>query len=765
MNFSLSNFFKKRKLFTSSVLILSLLILIIPLSAGAWSWDVFGILSATAKAVANAIVVVIFSILTAITAPLLQLSEELFRWIASDSFIRISFTGPDNFIVRKGWTMMRNFSMSFIILGLVYIGLATALSLANFKTKQALFRIIVVALLINFTPALCGIIIDGANIVTKVFLPENSTLLAGIGGRLGDQLGSLIQGGLTANPAIALAKGLLLTVFNFVAMFIYLIFAFLFAMRYVVLWLLIIISPLAFLLWVFPFGQKHFQRWWKEFINWSIIGIPAALVIYLSDKLIEATVKNSAAISRPTTGMVQNQLLGTNLATTIAQYSVPMIFLIAGFLFTLQVSAAGSSIVIGRAKAIGKWGGGHGKRILKKGGVGTVRRTTGAIVGAGQGWQQPQLPGERRKRIRHAIGGAWQGGFTQAGATRGEEAIAEMSMTRGRGLGGYAQRLTGRALGQIITTPREKAFQEAEAKAGKQTTDTNVSRFNSAISEISRLAIVASEIKSGNFDQFKNSASLGNDSVLKLYRSALQIKDSKTAKATAESLERLYSGELGEAFGQIAQESGAYTKEQQTKDRSEKGYQNYTDRIVDRAKTADEIKQLGSSIASESVQGAIHEFWGGNQWSKAAETMGHKFSDAIQADSTKNANFYTSINPNTGRPRNPSAAFYRRSTAAARSGIGLHEEITAEVIQKGLDESLKKANEIVHGQTLSEKMKDRARAKGGFIQPGPSRTERKEARKEEKAERETQIRGREKLRKAMRGSKKIKTGRRGRHKL
>jgi len=762
MNFSLSNFFKKRKLFTSSVLILSLLILIIPLSAGAWSWDVFGILSATAKALANAIVVVIFSILTAITAPLLQLSEELFRWIASDSFIRISFTGPDNFIVREGWTMMRNFSMSFIILGLVYIGLATALSLANFKTKQALFRIIVVALLINFTPALCGIIIDGANIVTKVFLPENSTLLAGIGGRLGDQLGALIQGGLTADPAIALAKGLLLTVFNFVAMFIYLIFAFLFAMRYVVLWLLIIISPLAFLLWVFPFGQKHFQRWWKEFINWSIIGIPAALVIYLSDMLIGVTV------SRPSTDMAQNQIIGTNLATTIAQYSVPMIFLIAGFLFTLQVSAAGSSIVIGRAKAItGKIktvGGRAIKKGAKAGGIGLVRRTTGAIVGARQaatqGYQGQQAPGEKHRArgllqgTLAAAGGALRGGFTQDGATKGEEAVARLSMKEGK-FGGYAQRWTGRALGHIVTTSREKDLQVAMEKAKGQTTDENVSRFNSAISSISQLAIVASEIKDGNFDQFKKNASLNNADVLKLYQSSLQVKDSKDAKTTAKALEELYAGELGEAFGRIAQESGAYTEEQQTKDRVEKGYNSYTDRIVAKANDVDAIKRLSSSVASESVQGAIHEFWGGNQWGKAAETMGHKFSDAIQAAPAKNANFYTEINENTGRPRNPSLAFYRRSTAAARSGIGLHETVTVEDIQKGLDGSFKKAGQIINGQTSSKRMQDRAREKGGFIQAGPSRAERKE-----------EVRGRERLRKELkRGSEKIKTGRRGRKRL
>jgi hypothetical protein len=756
MNFSLLGFFKKRKLFTSLVFVFSLFILILPLSAEAnFSWDLFGIVSGAMNIFSNAIVMVVFAVLTALTAPFMEFAQQIFQWVISDSFIGVSFTGPDNFIVQEGWTMMRNFSMSFIILGLVYIGLATALSLANFKTKQALFRIIVVALLINFTPALCGIIIDGANVVTRIFLPETTTLLSGMGGEIASQFATLTGGGLTADPAIALAKGLLLVVFNFVAMFIYLIFAFLFAMRYVILWLLIIISPLAFLLWIFPFGQKHFQRWWKEFINWSIIGIPAALVIYLSDKLIEETV------SRPTTNMVLNNTAGSNFMTTVAQYSVPMIFLIAGFLFTLQVSATGSNLVVSRAKAIGNRGKGVLKKGLKAGGVGTVRRTTGAIVGIKQGaaeGRQLRKSGDAGfgAGTGHAIMGGARGVFTRSGVARGEEAIEKMSMEEGKGFGGYAKRLTGRTVSSMTTTSRGKALQVAMEKAKGKTTNENVSRFNSAINPMAQLAIVASEIKDGNFEQFKKNSSLDDVGVEKLYRTAIQAKGNKTAKETAKALEELYAGELGEMFGRIAQETGAYTKEQQAEDRAGKGYNSYTDRIVDKAGDTDAIKRLSSSIASSSVQSAIHEFWGGNQWAKAAETMGHKFSNAIQAAPPKTTDFYTDINKNTGRPRNSSLAFYRQSTAAARSGIGLRDGKSAVEIQKSLDESLKKVGKIVNGLVLSKGMQDRAREKGGFIQSGPSLAKQKREK----------VRGQAKLKKQLnRQRKKIRSGTRGRNRL
>jgi len=95
---------------------------------------------------------------------------------------------------------------------------------------------------------------------------------------------------LKSNTGEVLGKAMVILVFDLVSTFVFLIFAALFALRYVVLWLLIIFSPLAFLAWAFPDIPKVkglFEQWWQNFISWSIIGVPAAIVIYLSDKLIQ----------------------------------------------------------------------------------------------------------------------------------------------------------------------------------------------------------------------------------------------------------------------------------------------------------------------------------------------------------------------------------------------------------------------------------------------------------------------------------------------
>ena len=96
---------------------------------------------------------------------------------------------------------------------------------------------------------------------------------------------------------------------------------------------------------------------------------------------------------------------------------------------------------------------------------------------------------------------------------------------------------------------------------------------------------------------------------------------------------------MGEQFGGIAQKLGQYTVKQQTKDRVEKGYTSYTDKIVDEAKTVDAIKQLGASIRNSDGEGtkrimdSVHKKWDGHQLEKAAENIGRDFTQPFQASS------------------------------------------------------------------------------------------------------------------------------------
>ena len=667
-------------------------------------------LSSMGKSVANGIIFVIFIILSTIATTFLELSQIIFNWVTSPGFIGFSFTGPDNYIVTEGWKMMRNFADTFILIGLLFTGLATAFNVAGYNTKKGLLRLLVVALLINFTPVFCGVIIDGANFFTNAFLEKSLTISQGWGETMGDQWASM-SASLKSNTGEVLGKAMVILVFDLVSTFVFLIFAALFALRYVVLWLLIIFSPLAFLAWAFPDIPKVkglFEQWWQNFISWSIIGVPAAIVIYLSDKLIQI-----AKMGNLTGRSSSLEEVSPGIAGDIATYGVPLIFLIVGFLTTLSVSAQGSSMVVGLAKSVGKKVGGAvgvgGKALGRRAMQGASSRAMGSAAGAKQakqgakGYQKPLLA------LKGALTGAFQEETIEAGKTQAEQWATQ----GGKSPFGYARRAMGRSALAMGLKTEQSNYDAKMKKAEPLDMMTNASRYQNA-GKLGQLAILANESKQGRLDKFVKAAKIEPEAATTLHRSAIHLRDEDTQKA----IERQFAGDMGEQFGTNAQRLGKYTTEQQTEDRVNKGYTSYTDKIIDEAKTVDAIKQLGASLASvikankpkatKKIMEGMHKFWGGPEIGKVAETQGRKFTQPFQA-SSHSPQWYLEIDQNTGKPRNPDGAFYRASTVAQRSGVGF----PGDVASKELKKMLSRTEQIA--EKTGDNTRKQARDRGGFV--------------------------------------------------
>lgn len=679
----------------------------------AFNWGIFNPvnwLESAAKAVVNGLIMVIFTILSVIATAFLQLSQIIFQWVTSDSFIRLSFTGPDNNIVQMGWKMMRNFADAGLLLGLVFIGLATTFNMAGYNTKKTLLRLLVVALLINFTPLICGAIIDGANFFTTYFLHKAPTLAEGWGQKLADQLGTM-KGDLLGNPGAVFAKATLILAFDVISTFIFFLYAALFAFRYVVLWVLIIFSPLAFLTWAFSsFSamKKIFERWWFNFLNWSFIGVPAAFMLYLSDQAL--SIAKSGKLIGTSTDLHN---FAPGFADSVAVYGVPAILLIIGLVVSVSSSAEGSSFIIGKAKS---WGKTAGKASLALGGLagmkigrGAINRTMGSMTGAKTGWRNQT---KKWKKPFSFAKGSLTGAFNEAAIEQGRT-TAESWMTRkGKSPFGYAQRIIGRATVRATRKSEQNEYEQAQKKAEKYDLSTNASRYQSA-GTLGRLAIVANAVKQGNLGKLVKKANISPEEAKKLYAASIRLRDEDTQKA----LERQFAADNGEAFGAIAQKLGKYTVEQQTKDRVEKGYTSYTAKIIAEAKDAKAIKQLAPSLGkagqeynlqARNIHEAIHRFWQGKQVEQAVDTLGKKFADSFQ-ENTKPMDWYLQVDENTGRPRNAPLAFYLNSTAAQKSGVGFKENVTL----KDLKKELAKNQEVA--RTTGENIRAQAQERGGFV--------------------------------------------------
>ena len=310
-------------------------------------------------------------------------------------------------VYTTGWTSVRDIANMFIVLGFVVVGIATALRFKEYESKKLLPPLIILALIINFSGLFCGVIIDASNIAFKSAAAGSSTFSTNIYSSMAyclDGTPKTDGGSKNASPVLndALAKtspekffglaiesGLIWMAYT--GTFIYM--AVLLIARYVMLAILYILSPLAFLCWVFPPTKKLWTMWWENFLKWAFIGVAGGFFLGIGASVL------SGFITSNTEGITVFSLL------------VVLMFFFIGFKITTKTSAMGAGAVIGlTAGAIGFATGAVGGVATKAGmaslkGLGKATGVTEAATKAGHkmtGWA------ERAGLVKSGTSAGWE---------------------------------------------------------------------------------------------------------------------------------------------------------------------------------------------------------------------------------------------------------------------------------------------------------------------------------------------------------------------
>ena len=310
----------------------------------------------------NFLVKVVLSIIGFLVVFAQVVADQVLGWIINLIVSGVSYTSLDplrNAAVALGWPIARDFANIIIVLGFVAIAVATILRFKDYEAKALLVKLIIAALLVNFSLVICGLVIDASHIAMRNFLNTNQTFIQGvteqfeiIDGAVGDNTVTVTSFGLTIISTLVV--GLMRVV-------VYALFIMLFLFRVIALWILVILSPIAFVCYVFPITKKVWDMWWSNFIQWVIVGIPGAFFLYLSKQIGDAQL---LAPPRLPNGIPDGlEAIGQGF-TNLFMFLVPGLFLVVGFIFSLQISAMGGSVatgvaskVGGYAKAGGKWAG------------------------------------------------------------------------------------------------------------------------------------------------------------------------------------------------------------------------------------------------------------------------------------------------------------------------------------------------------------------------------------------------------------------------
>ena len=293
-------------------------------------------------------------------------------------------------IINDGWVLSRDVANLCFIFILLYISIATILQLSGYGAKDLLARVIVIALLVNFSLMITNVVVDASNVLAMEFYGKlenirdasgnpvglSAAVVSGLnpqtlfdstplfGKKMGDGTAEqLDESGTLMQIFIITAGG---SVLLLVAAFSLFAAGLMFVIRTVVLWLLMILSPLAFLAMALPRTKQYASKWWSELFNQSFY---APIYLFLFYFVVKLVVQGSVIKQ----AVLDNYSLGSGLADPdpanvklILNFVVVITLMLATLTIAKMLGGASAETGLAWAEKAKKWGQGYAGRVSKR---------------------------------------------------------------------------------------------------------------------------------------------------------------------------------------------------------------------------------------------------------------------------------------------------------------------------------------------------------------------------------------------------------------
>jgi len=310
--------------------------------------------------------------------------------------------------VRVGWVIVRDIANMFFIVILLVIAFATILRIEGYQVKKLLPKLIIMAVLINFSKTIAGFIVDISQVIMLQFASAISPEGISAEGnfinifQINEYTKLKINDLSLTNAEVSKYNGvwglLFVVLSGLIALLIAIVavlsYVMVLIMRVAMLWIYVILSPFAYLLAAIPAGQKYASQWWGEFTKYVITGPIAVFFLWLA--LYTTSQTEITALS----GVVEkdgDMALSAIFETAAFQrYLILIALLIGGLKITQQVGGtagsaagwgmgkinAGKSFAVGMAKKGARKTAGIGASAAKGSGKFVGRQTLG-LAGKG----------------------------------------------------------------------------------------------------------------------------------------------------------------------------------------------------------------------------------------------------------------------------------------------------------------------------------------------------------------------------------------------
>ncbi|OGL66902.1 hypothetical protein A2856_00140 [Candidatus Uhrbacteria bacterium RIFCSPHIGHO2_01_FULL_63_20] len=446
----------------------------------------------------------ITGLVNSITAALLQFTIMI-----------MSYNGfTDSPVVSAGWAIVRDTVNMFFVVVLIVIALFTIFGSHRFDWRQQVPRLLLFAIVINFSKTICGILIDAGQVIMLTFANALQAVMAGnflqlfAISSMNVSQDSTLQ---TFDLFLGSAAALVASVWVFVTVLILLA---ILVWRVVWLWVLITIAPLTwFIGGARGVTSSHaYEDWWKQFT--CAVAVGPILTFFLWLTLTVAGAGNLAASKGlekfSTAEKVGDIPIELFEPVHLMTFVIAMAMIYAGFQAASEFCGGASGMVSGLLKK----GEGAGKAVaLGLGGLG--------LAGAAKGGRL-----------------ALKGGGKAAGAVAGRVGGSDLIQNRRQA---QLEALRTKAATQASPLDRAKTLAKAEALQGKitESAKTAAAPFGDFSKEAKTAALLAMGEKMKKGEQLSGREKQQGQA---LYAELVGDKDARKALDQAGTFSTLHDG-------------------------------------------------------------------------------------------------------------------------------------------------------------------------------------------------------------------------------
>lgn len=380
--------------------------------------------------IAAAIGQIVVALMTVIIIPLMQYN----------SFA----TSP---VIGAGWAIIRDTVNMFFVIILIVIAMGTIFGAQRFNWQRQVTKLMLFAIVINFSRLICGLMIDVAQVIMMTFAYALKDIAGGNFVQLFG-LSSIMTVDPNSDPVTAAWNGtstdgikafdIMSAAFAanlmMIAVFVCLLFlAIILAYRIVMLWVLVTLAPLA---WFFGgvgdlVKSSAYSSWWKNFTCYTVIGPVVTFFLWLTLAVAGAGTIGATFDQPKEPGSAGGGILQGMDTMQLTSFIIGIAMMFAGFQAAQEVCQGAQGAIGGLTQSMAKYGGGAvaapinitrgAGRLGARGVRGAARlgkRAVGGAVGLavapikyGGKWAMKQATAYGGAVVREQLGGAGASGL------------------------------------------------------------------------------------------------------------------------------------------------------------------------------------------------------------------------------------------------------------------------------------------------------------------------------------------------------------------